>query len=775
MQTNFSTRLNSLKKFKTKLNEHFISDNSEWLDINVTPLGRVDLTIVSNKFDKGTEAIKYIDQLFEDLDNFYHKGFTTFYTVEDAEFSGIQKPSPKTNKSSGWESMLKGLENDKKIFDLDEKSELPRLISFYSYKGGVGRTLALIQTAYLLAKKGKNVLMLDLDIEAPSLHDIFSDKINLDKGIVDYLYEQEFSGDKTEIELDNIVSSIKVDETLEGNLYTIPAGVLSAEYIYKLTQLKPKFLSQKEYLSVLLKKVKEKLDIDLVLIDSRTGINDWGAFSILDMADEVFFFAYPNEENFNGTKVIVDLLKNLQLKKFTIIFSRVESDGGLDYAQQLFDDLELEQEFISIIYNPRLALVKEFSNEKYLDEYQEIADFILERDQIEINEFYISNYVNKKEILDKLLNKINNNFYITEAEKKLMQDRYNYIIADSKIIENRFSKLTEKFRRISPLELENGSNLVGFVKNKLAFIEDENFLSSNYFEDLTDILSYFYYIILVTVNNSGFKTNFSTKQFDEEEYYNKKEEFLELNFEQRLQKFKDLVFVEKESDSILYLKENREGINEVERDINLVINLDVFANNLTEAQIKLLNSAVEFIKEHLPKIKVKVVLARDFYDNNSELFTDLLELYQLEWKKDDLKKLIIDYIFSISDQIKDYLNVINDANDRASFIEKLAEYKRKEEDKTDDLEHDGRFVNNGVKIKTNNLLNLFWGIRIKPEIYSKKVIDYFYDQLEVKGLMNPIAIADILKKAINFEIENNLNNNTSLISKGSLMEIIDKK
>jgi len=775
MKTNLSTRLDSLKKFKTKLNEHFIADDSEWLDINVTPLGRVDLTIVSNKFDKGTEAIKYIDQLFEDLDNFYHKGFTTFYTVEDAEFSGIQKPSPKTDKSAGWESMLKGLENDKKIFDLDDKSELPRLISFYSYKGGVGRTLALVQTAYLLAKKGKNVLMLDLDIEAPSLHDIFSDKINLDKGIVDYLYEQEFSGDKTEIELDNIVSSIKVDETLEGNLYTIPAGVLSAEYIYKLTQLKPKFLSQKEYLSVLLKKVKEKLDIDLVLIDSRTGINDWGAFSILDMADEVFFFAYPNEENFNGTKVIVDLLKNLQLKKFTIIFSRVESDGGLDYAQQLFDDLELEQEFISIIYNPRLALVKEFPNEKYLDEFQEIADFILERDQIEINEFYISNYVNKKEILEKLLNKINNDFYITEAEKKLMQDRYNYIIADSKIIENRFSKLTENFRRISPLEMKNGSNLVGFVKNKLAFIEDENFLSSNYFEDLTDILSYFYYIILVTINNSGFKTNFSTRQFDEEEYYNKKEEFLELNFEQRIQKFKDLVFVEKESDSILYLKENREGINEVERDINLVINLDVFANNLTEVQIKLLNSAVEFIKEHLPKIKVKIVLARDFYDNNSELFTDLLELYQLEWKKDDLKKLIIDYLFSISDQIKDYLNVINDANDRASFIEKLAEYKRKEEDKTDDLEHDGRFVNNGVKIKTNNLLNLFWGIRIKPEIYSKKVIDYFYDQLEVKGLMNPIAIAEILKKAINFEIENNLNNNTSLISKGSLMEIIDKK
>jgi len=122
--------------------------------------------------------------------------------------------------------------------------------------------------------------MLDLDIEAPSLYDIFSNKIELDKGIVDYLYEQEFAGEEKEIDIDDIVSNIQVEETLAGNLYTIPAGIMSAEYIYKLTQLKPKFLSRRDYLTVLLGKLQKRLDIDIVLIDSRTGINDWGAFSI---------------------------------------------------------------------------------------------------------------------------------------------------------------------------------------------------------------------------------------------------------------------------------------------------------------------------------------------------------------------------------------------------------------------------------------------------------------------------------------------------------------
>ena len=46
-------------------------------------------------------------------------------------------------------------------------------ITFYSYKGGVGRSLALINVATILAHKGKNVACLDYDIEAPGLHTFF--------------------------------------------------------------------------------------------------------------------------------------------------------------------------------------------------------------------------------------------------------------------------------------------------------------------------------------------------------------------------------------------------------------------------------------------------------------------------------------------------------------------------------------------------------------------------------------------------------------------------
>lgn len=48
-----------------------------------------------------------------------------------------------------------------------------QLITFYSYKGGTGRTMALANVACLLAREGRRVLVIDWDLEAPGLHRFF--------------------------------------------------------------------------------------------------------------------------------------------------------------------------------------------------------------------------------------------------------------------------------------------------------------------------------------------------------------------------------------------------------------------------------------------------------------------------------------------------------------------------------------------------------------------------------------------------------------------------
>ena len=49
-----------------------------------------------------------------------------------------------------------------------------RIITFYSYKGGTGRSMALANVAWILASNGYRVLVVDWDLEAPGLHRYFA-------------------------------------------------------------------------------------------------------------------------------------------------------------------------------------------------------------------------------------------------------------------------------------------------------------------------------------------------------------------------------------------------------------------------------------------------------------------------------------------------------------------------------------------------------------------------------------------------------------------------
>src|SRR6476659_4458719 len=54
------------------------------------------------------------------------------------------------------------------------RPSLGKIITFYSYKGGTGRSMALANIAWILASNGKRVLCVDWDLEAPGLHRYFA-------------------------------------------------------------------------------------------------------------------------------------------------------------------------------------------------------------------------------------------------------------------------------------------------------------------------------------------------------------------------------------------------------------------------------------------------------------------------------------------------------------------------------------------------------------------------------------------------------------------------
>ena len=71
-----------------------------------------------------------------------------------------------------------------------------KIITFYSFKGGMGRTTALAGVALALLKQGYNIMMIDTDIEAPGLATLFFDEDVIEVGVLDYLLEHSLSPEK---------------------------------------------------------------------------------------------------------------------------------------------------------------------------------------------------------------------------------------------------------------------------------------------------------------------------------------------------------------------------------------------------------------------------------------------------------------------------------------------------------------------------------------------------------------------------------------------------
>ena len=54
-----------------------------------------------------------------------------------------------------------------------QSGRVGQIVTFYSFKGGTGRTMALANVAWILAANGMRVLVADWDLESPGLHRFF--------------------------------------------------------------------------------------------------------------------------------------------------------------------------------------------------------------------------------------------------------------------------------------------------------------------------------------------------------------------------------------------------------------------------------------------------------------------------------------------------------------------------------------------------------------------------------------------------------------------------
>lgn len=267
-------------------------------------------------------------------------------------------------------------------------------VTFYSYKGGVGRTLALVNVAYVLAHDRDEpcrVLIWDFDLEAPGITHLLLPTWKSSKlGFVD-LVDTYISSAKLPA-LSSYIHKSQVDR-----IDILPAGFVDDAYSAKLERINWQVLYSQQRGYEFLEYVRNSIEsikpaYDYVLIDARTGYSDMGGVCLQQLPSLVVLMFRLNGQNLEGTakafSAIREFSKSNQ-KRLDIIpvispawpFATVEANEYVKKARLLFKPTRpLEISFDSALSFGERLIVKEW--ERYeirpraIDDYRRLANEI---------------------------------------------------------------------------------------------------------------------------------------------------------------------------------------------------------------------------------------------------------------------------------------------------------------------------------------------------------------------------------------------------------------
>lgn len=235
----------------------------------------------------------------------------------------------------------------------------PPIISFFSFKGGVGRTTALAAFATNLARARKRVLVVDFDLEAPGVGTLFGPTggNGTSFGVVDFLLEWPIAPDGT-IDIADYCN-VCDDSRIVGSgpeIICVPAGKVDERFIEKLARINYEYLyrsasepggpeSGKSPIHQLLKLLRHRWNPDFVLIDSRAGLHDLGGLSLSGIAHWHVLFGLNSEQSWQGISVAVshlgkqEVLAGRKQRDCTLVQSMTPSpQAGREQAVNSFNN-----------------------------------------------------------------------------------------------------------------------------------------------------------------------------------------------------------------------------------------------------------------------------------------------------------------------------------------------------------------------------------------------------------------------------------------------------
>ena len=240
------------------------------------------------------------------------------------------------------------------------------VITFYSYKGGTGRSMLLANVAWMLASAGRKVLVIDWDLEAPGLHRYFKPFLGDDpelheqEGVIEWLqdYWDAMLEQGEHADIDAVVREyadprryvrrLATDSYLAGGIDLLGSGRQDRGYAeavadFDFTRLYHK-LRGADFIEAAKRILVGSGGYDYVLVDSRTGVSDTSGFCTVGLADTlVVCFTYNNQSLIGASNIARDIKRQAESQRAARVADGTARRFRVFAVPSRVDDLDPER------------------------------------------------------------------------------------------------------------------------------------------------------------------------------------------------------------------------------------------------------------------------------------------------------------------------------------------------------------------------------------------------------------------------------------------------
>lgn len=190
------------------------------------------------------------------------------------------------------------------------------IISIHSYRGGTGKSNLTANLASSIAQQGKRVAIVDTDIQSPGLHVLFGMKPEqMGLSLNDYLYGR----CQIEQATYDVTETLGAQASAQSALFLLPASIKASEITKVLREGYEVNLLTDGFRSLI-----KTFRLDYLLIDTHPGLNEETLLSLL-ISDILVLLLRPDQQDFQGTAVTVEVARRLRVSKLFLVVNKVLS------------------------------------------------------------------------------------------------------------------------------------------------------------------------------------------------------------------------------------------------------------------------------------------------------------------------------------------------------------------------------------------------------------------------------------------------------------------